>query len=144
MSNIDIYHQRTDPFMTCNGDDICSIVLVNTDYKIRGKKKNLKKVKFKRINSEAQAGFKIVFDPAFNGQTEYTTTNPNLIIDLADEPDIDEYKYTISYPYDVGAKVAPLDPIIIIEGDSSINLVTAAFASVLAFIFGAASMFFLR
>ena len=77
----------------------------------------------------------------------FSSPNPILHVDIPAGQAEGDYKYTIAYPNDTTAIVAPLDPIIIIEGESGFNLKssnsTTIIAAVVAFISGvAATMIF--
>ena len=135
MSNILIKHQRTAAFTSCNGVDICQIELVDTKYSVKAKKND--KLKFQRKGAEKDVGFDVDIDPPFNNGSNFPNQgSANLNIDIPDDQAPDDYKYTISYPYDVDCTVAPLDPIIIIEPSFLMRVFRYVVTAVIAFIVG--------
>ena len=135
MSNIPIKHQRTAAFTTCNGLDICQIELVGTKYSVDARKND--KLKFQRKEDEKAAGFDVDIDPPFSNGSKFTSQgSANLNIDIPSGQAERDYKYTISYPYDVNAKVAPLDPIIIIQPPFLMRISRFVVTAVIAFIVG--------
>jgi len=135
MANIQIDHQRTAAFTTCNGNDICQIELVGTKYNVKAKK--LDTLKFKREGAEKTAGFSVDIDPPFGAQSHWDTTTPTLDIAIPSGQAAGDYKYTLSYPYDTTAEVGPLDPIIIIQPNSLLRpmfIVAVAVAFVAGFL----------
>lgn len=136
MTDIKINHQRTAAFTTCNGKDICQIELVSTKYRVSAKGKD--KLKFHREGAENNAGFEVTIDPQIGAKATYPTATPNLNIDIPSGQAPGDYKYTIAYPNDVNATVAPLDPIIIIDPPFLKRIFRVIVAVFVAFVAGMA------